>query len=74
MTIPDELTTEQLMHRYLSPAATIALQQFMAGTRVGEQALRSMVQITGRGYQPPTTVEGWRNVYDFMMQWMESDD
>jgi len=60
----ENLTDERILGRYLGPAQRETLLQFQKEDEIPDAHVRTMAQITGRGYRPPTQVEIWRNYYE----------
>lgn len=52
--------------RYLSPAQRNSLADFCEANSVAQVDRDTLSRLTGRGYRPPITVEGWQGVYDML--------
>jgi hypothetical protein len=67
------MTTDELLSRHLQPSQEKALRQFAAGNAISAEYIRLLARISGRGYRPPTTAEGWKTIYDTIRVWYEND-
>lgn len=48
---------------FLGPAQAKALRAFAQEEGLDEDTIKWLAQISGRGYRPPTTAEGWRELW-----------
>ncbi len=59
----DTWSTDKLLTHWLNPVRARALRQFQEREGLADDVVQKMAQITGRGYRPPGTVEGWAKMY-----------
>lgn len=64
MSEPNKETTEEIIQRWLSPSQAKALRQYCSENGVSENDKEALAQLLGRGYRPPETVEGWKEIHE----------
>lgn len=63
--------------RFLSPESAEALRAFAESGGPGGvnmDTIRTLANITGRGYRPPTDVRGWQTVYEILERINKEDE
>jgi hypothetical protein len=70
----DTWPTDKLLDRWLNPVQTKALRDLAQEENLSDDMIRTLAQITGRGYRPPTTVDGWREMLDLLKRIGVQDD
>jgi hypothetical protein len=63
MPISSDLSTEEILNRFLGKARAVSLRKFQKEDEISDENVRTIAQMGGRGYRPPDTVERWREYY-----------
>lgn len=52
--------------RWLNPAAALALTRYAEQEGLSQAEVKQLYMITGRGYRPAETVEGWKEFHTWV--------
>jgi hypothetical protein len=66
-----EETAEDVVQTWLHPHEANALRQYCSENGVSDGDKITLAQLLGRGYRPPTTVGGWREIHDTVKRLQE---
>jgi hypothetical protein len=62
------ITAEEAVQIWLNPYQAKALREYCTAENVSEDDKRTLALLLGRGYRPPTTVAGWREIHQTIVR------